>query len=372
MEPNYCGRSWTEISLETIKNNYRIYRDNLPGEMEIMAVVKADAYGHGDRKVAAAMQELGCKQFAVSSIHEALRLRAADIQGKILILGYTPPAYMNALYTNDITQAILSEEYAEELVRNGRQIRCHFAIDTGMNRIGLNGDDSEYCERVIREYAGKLNLTGIFTHLCVADSEADDNIEFTRKQIGKFKAVVQAIKDLGLKEVHCLNSAGGLWHKGISDYVRLGIILYGLKPDYLNQLPVGIQPALQWKSVVSMVKDVFPGEDIGYGRTFHVNRKMRVATIPTGYADGYNRLISNRGYVLINGYKAPVVGRVCMDQFMVDVTEISDVSMGTEVVLIGRSGDEEITADDMAQWAGTIGYEIICNISSRVERTYID
>ena len=372
MVPNYRGRSWTEISLETIKNNYKIYKEKLPDSVEIMAVVKADAYGHGDKEVAAAIQELGCKQFAVSNVHEALRLREVHIQGKILVLGYTPPHYMNAVYENDITQAIPSEEYAEKNIKNGVPVRCQFAIDTGMNRIGLNADNPECCERAIRKYAGKLNVTGMFTHLCVADSEAEDNVAFTRRQIDKFREVADSVKDLGLKEVHCLNSAGGLWHKQTGSFVRLGIILYGLKPDYLNQLPVGIQPALQWKSVVAMVKDVFPGEDIGYGRTFHVDRKMQIATIPTGYADGYNRLISNRGYVLINGCKAPVVGRVCMDQFMADVTGIPGVAMGTEVVLIGKSGNEVITADDMAQWAGTIGYEIVCNISGRVERTYID
>lgn len=372
MVPNYRGRSWTEISLETIKNNYRIYKENLPEGTDIMAVVKADAYGHGDQKVAKIMQELGCRHFAVSNIHEALRLCEAHIQGKILILGYTPPYYMNAVYVNDITQAIPSEEYAQELLKNGNPIRCHFAIDTGMNRIGLNADDPEHCERIIRKYADKLNVTGLFTHLCVADSKSEDNIKFTQRQIEKFRAVADSVSDLGLKEVHCLNSAGGLWHKGRSDCVRLGIVLYGLKPDYGNTLPEGIQPALNWKSVVAMIKDVLPGEDIGYGRTFHVDHRMRVATIPTGYADGYSRLISNKGFVLINGRKAPVVGRVCMDQFMVDITDIQDVTMGSEVVLIGKSGNEVITADDMAQWIGTIGYEVVCGISSRVERTYID
>lgn len=372
MEPNYRGRSWTEISLNTIKNNYKIYKEHLPEGIEIMAVVKADAYGHGDQEVAKAMQELGCKHFAVSNIHEALRLCEAHVQGEILILGYTPPYYMNAVYANEITQAIPSEEYAEELIKSGNPIRCHFAIDTGMNRIGLNADDLEDCEKVIRKYAGKLNVTGLFTHLCVADSESEDDVEFTKIQIEKFRTVAESVTDLGLKEVHCLNSAGGLWHKGKSDYARLGIILYGLKADYLNVLPDGIRPALQWKSVVAMVKEVYPGEYIGYGRTFHVNHKMKIATIPTGYADGYNRLISNIGYVLINGCKASVVGRVCMDQFMADVTDIPEVMMGSEVILIGKSEDEVITADDMAQWIGTIGYEVVCNISGRVERTYIN
>ena len=170
---------------------------------------------------------------------------------------------------------------------------------------------------------------------------------------------------------HCLNSAGGLWHKtNFSDFVRMGIVLYGLKPDYLNSLPVGIKPVLSWKSIVSMIKDVKKGDTIGYGRTYIVKNSMRVATIPTGYADGYPRLLSNKGYVLINGFKAPIVGRVCMDQMIVDVSNIPDVKYESEVVLLGNSGNETITADDLAVQIGTIGYEIVCGISKRVERDY--
>ena len=372
MGTNLCGRSWTEISLQTIKHNYRVYKNNLPDGMEVMSVVKADAYGHGDQEVSSAMQDIGCRFFAVSNIHEALRLRETGIKGEILILGYSPPAHLEEIFVNNITQAIPSEEYAEEILKSGYPVRSHFALDTGMNRIGLNADDPAYCESVIRKYSKTLHVTGLFTHLCVADSESTDNIEFTNRQIAKFDAVAEAVKDLNLPEVHCMNSAGGLWYEGRSDFARLGIILYGLKPDYLNTLPSGIEPALQWKSVVAMVKDVYPGEDIGYGRTYHAERTVKIATVPTGYADGYNRLLSNKGDVLINGHRAPIVGRVCMDQFMVDVTGIPDVFMGTEVVLIGRSGCEVITADDMAQWVGTIGYEIVCDISNRIERMYVD
>ncbi len=181
------------------------------------------------------------------------------------------------------------------------------------------------------------------------------------------------VSDLNLPYCHCMNSAGGLWqHSDVSCFARLGIILYGLKPDYLNSLPSGIEPALSWKSVVSMVKQVNPGDTIGYGRTFEVKKAMRVATIPTGYADGYSRLLSNKGWVLINGKRAPILGRVCMDKMMVDISEIDNVHMGTEVVLIGQSGNEVLTADDIANTYGTIGYEIVCGISKRVERIYTE
>ena len=339
-----------------------------------MAVIKADAYGHGDVEVAHALSELGVVNFAVSNIDEAEKIRKSGIKGQILILGYTPEESIKRAFESDITQAVLSAEYAEMLVRTGISVKCQFAIDTGMNRIGLDADNQELCSQLIHKYATLLNVTGIFTHLCAADTEASDCVQFTKRQINKFIAVKNAIADLNLPFFHCLNSAGGLWHNqsGISNLVRLGIILYGLKPDYSNHLPVDIRPALSWKSVVSVVKAVKKGESIGYGRTFVANHDMVIATVPTGYADGYNRLLSNKGYVLINGKQANIVGRVCMDQFMVDVTKISDVKMGTEVVLLGVSGDKSINSDDMAQMIGSIGYEVVCDISRRVERVFIN
>ena len=236
----------------------------------------------------------------------------------------------------------------------------------------MNADDSKECERVIREAASsRLRLDGLFTHLCVADTPEQD--EFTEKQISLFEEVCNRVSDLKLPYRHCMNSAGGLWHHSdVSCFARLGIILYGLKPDYTNTMPDGIEPVLSWKSVVSMVKDVKPGDTIGYGRSFTVDHPMTIATIPTGYADGYSRLLSNKGWVLINGRRAPIVGRVCMDQMMVDVTDIPDVEYESQVVLIGKSGDETVTADDLAHLVGTIGYEIVCGISKRVERVYID
>lgn len=363
-------RSWTIISLKTIQHNLEEYAGHI-SEKELMAVVKADAYGHGDRAVAKYLSDNGVRNFAVSNIDEAIHIREAGAKGQVLILGYTPIDRVEELIDYDITQALLSEDYAERLVITGLPIKCQFAIDTGMRRIGLNADDPDECERVIRTYADKLNLDGLFTHLCVADTP--DQGEFTDHQIKLFENVVGRVADLHLPYCHCMNSAGGLWHySDVSCYVRLGIILYGLKPDYLNTIPQGIIPALSWKSIVSMVKDVKPGDTIGYGRAFTVEHPMKIATIPTGYADGYPRLLSNKGWVLIKGKRAPIVGRICMDQMMVDVSEIPDVEYETEVVLIGKCGDEIITADDLANMIGTIGYEIVCGINKRVERIYTD
>ncbi len=364
-------RCWAEINLAQIVDNYRIYKNNLPAQTKEMAVVKANAYGHGDIEIAEILQKEGVNDFAVATLDEAVKLRTSGIKGQIFVLGYTPITQAQSLIEYDITQAVVDENHAKMLSKFGNRIKAVFALDTGMNRIGLDADNPDLCEKIIRSYIKKLSVQGIFTHLCVADTPTPQAIDFTNNQIKKFEAVAVRLSDLNLPYVHCLNSAGGLWTTcSKSLFARLGIILYGLKPSYLNTLPEGIKPALSWYSLVSMVKNVHPGETIGYGRTFEAEVDMKVATVCAGYADGYNRLLSNKFYVLINGKKAPVLGRICMDQFMVDVSQINGVETGSKVTLIGQDRDEIITVDDMAQAAGTIGYEIVCNISGRVERKY--
>lgn len=366
-------RSWVEIDLDQLVKNYNAYKSQLNKDTEIMVVVKAEAYGHGDLAICKILQQNGVKLFAVSNIDEAIALRRGGILGEILILGYTPCENAELLYKYELTQTLLDENYEVELSQKGYKIKAQFAIDTGMNRIGLDADDPVLCDKVIRKYFNFFNINGLFTHLCVADSDNLECVEFTNKQIDKFNKVANLTKDLRLKYIHCLNSAGGLFHKIEGDsgkIVRLGIVLYGLKPDYYNYLPKDIKPILSWKSVVSMVKEIKIGESVGYGRTFTATKNMKIATIPTGYADGYRRELSNKGYILINGQKAFIVGRVCMDQIMVDVTEI-DCKMADEVVLIGQSGNLSLTADYMAQTVGTIGYEIVCGISKRVPRKYV-
>ena len=355
-------RSWVEVNLGTLRRNYDIYRSAVAPGLDIMAVVKADAYGHGQTMTARVLQDGGCRNFAVSNIDEAVQLRRDGISGQVLILGYTPPEAAGDLLKYDITQALLSEEYAE-LLPGG--VKAQFAVDTGMNRIGLDADDPAECERIVRKYRGKFELTGLFTHLCVADDPSEK--EFTEKQIRKFKSVAARVEDLRLPFIHCLNSAGGLFHAPFGDLVRLGIVLYGLKPDRGNTLPDGIRPVMSWKSVISMVKTIHPGETVGYGRTYLADKDTVVATIPTGYADGFSRALSNKGRVTVRGGSAPVIGRVCMDQIMADVTGIPGVRIGDEVTLLGGDYD----ADAMAADIGTIGYEVVCDIGKRVPRVYI-
>ena len=368
-------RSWAEIDLSQLCENYRIYKESVPVGMSVMGVVKADAYGHGDVRCALALEGVGAELFAVATVKEAVKLRAGGVRGEILILGYTPVELWETLVKYDLTQTLLSEEYAKALADVAScDVKCQFAIDSGMNRIGLDAEAPAECERIIREYAGKLNVNGIYTHLCVADGDSAEDVGFTGRQRELFGGVACRVADMGLKYVHCMNSAGGLFHSAdgfVGNIARLGIVLYGLKPDRSNTLPEGIKGVMTWKTSVAMVKTVYADETVGYGRTFRADKPTVVATLPTGYADGYNRLLSNKGYVLIKGKRANIIGRVCMDQMMVDFSDIDGVAMGDEVVLIGESGDEIITADDMAALVGTIGYEIVCDVSSRVDRVYI-
>ncbi|MBQ1378104.1 MAG: alanine racemase [Lachnospiraceae bacterium] len=358
-------RSYVEIDLDILRQNYRILKETLHDGQEIMCVVKADAYGHGAVPAAKVYSSEGCRNFAVSNIEEALELRKAGIEGQILILGYTPASFAGELKTHHITQALLSYEHAAAF--SGSGIEAQFAIDTGMNRIGLDADDPEECEAIIRKFSKEVHLTGLFTHLCSADTpDNEENTAFTMEQIRKFKAVSERVRDLELPYIHCLNSAGGLFHNCYGNLVRFGIVLYGLKPDISNTLPEGLRPAMTWKSVISMIKPVRKGETIGYGRTFRADRDLMAATIPTGYADGYSRRLSNCGKVLIHGKEAPIIGRICMDQFMADVTDIPEAAFEDEVILLGAT----YNADDMAEDLGTIGYEVVCDIGKRVRRVY--
>ena len=370
-------RSWLEVDLSQIVSNLRAYQQALPSEREIMAVIKADAYGHGDAKVAQTLTDNGVKMFAVSNIDEAVGLRKAGIRGLILILGYTSPIYAEALYNYDITQTIVSEEYAAALSERGYRVKCQFAVDTGMNRVGLSFSNPSYVATVIQRYCNVFEVNGVFTHLCVADSDVKEDIDFTWDQLARFKKVADAVASLNLPYIHCFNTAGGLRYSGNSEYesigkiVRLGIGLYGLQPDKTVDYPKEIKPAITWKSAISMVKQVGLGEGISYGRTHITKRTSTIATVTTGYADGYNRLLSNRGFVMIQGKKAPIVGRICMDQTLVDVTDIPGLKMGDVVTLMGNCGDLHYDANEMANDLDTIGYEVICDISKRVQRFYV-
>lgn len=369
---------WAEVSLDAFRNNFRIIKDNVGGA-PVCAVIKADAYGHGDLAIARLLAEEGSDWFAVSSLPEALRLRRGGISQPILILGHTMPSLAPLLAENNITQALFSLEYARELsssLRAGQTLQCHLKTDTGMGRIGFPvGSDMEKALSEMEQcfHLSGLNITGIFQHFAVADSNATEDISYTDRQFALFTGAIHALKSRGYKldTCHCCNSAGQLVHpERCLDLVRAGIILYGCAPS--EDVPVpAFRQAMSVKTRISQIKTLLPGESISYGRTFTAENPTRVATCCIGYADGYPRALSNKGVFTIHGKPAPVVGRVCMDQLLVDVTAIPEAAVGDEVIAFGPglAGD---SVDDIAEKIGTINYELLCGISRRVPRIYLE
>lgn len=372
---DFLRRCWAEIDFDSIKYNCEQYRKYLGDSTELMCVVKASCYGHSDRLCTPFLQnELGIKWFAVSNINEAERLRNCGITGEILILGYTPAEYADDLVKFNIIQACTEYDHAKRLSENCKtgKVRIHAAIDTGMTRIGLEGGAEECCDTL--EKISKLDgvsLEGIFTHYAVADETSDESEEYTKSQTEKILKVDDLLKAKGinLPQVHFLNSAGGIYYyNSRSTLARLGIILYGLYPNPAKALPFEPKPALEFKSAISQIKYIEPGTTVSYGRTFKAEKRIKLATVTAGYADGYPRSLSNKGEVIIRGKRCKITGRICMDQFMCDVTDVPDAAVDDEVILIGGEGENRITADDIAAMTGTIGYEVICDISHRVPR----
>lgn len=373
---SYLKRAWAETHLDRIKTNVDNFKKFLKPETELLCVVKANCYGNGDDAIVPYLEKnLDVNWFAVSNIEEAKHLRDIGISGEILILGYTPPEYASELIEYDIIQAITEESHAEELSKfspQGERVRAHCALDTGMTRIGVHETSiSKTCDVI--ERISKLNgieLEGIFTHFAAADSDNTDDINYTNRQAELITAAAEELKKrlVVLNQIHFLNSAGGVYHSNSqSTLARLGIIMYGLKPNSSLDVPFSLEPVMDFKACVSMVKNVDSNICVSYGRTYTTQKPTKIATITVGYADGYPRFLSNKGEVLLHGKRAKIIGRVCMDQIMCDVTDI-DVKVGDVATLIGTDGNETITADDIADIGSTIGYEVICNISKRVPR----
>ncbi len=373
----FLSRTWAEINLDNIKHNFDLIKSNLNKETKFMAVVKADAYGHGSKVISQELEKLGADWFAVSNIEEALQLRGFGIKKPILILGYTPVYLAKHLCENDISQAVLDENYANELLNQAQKedlkIKVHIKIDTGMGRLGFcyhSFDDDSVINKILNCFNNKnLIPEGIFTHFSTADFDNDEDGKHTEMQYKLFDSCIEKLENNNLKfEIkHCSNSAATLKHKNYHlDMVRPGIILYGLQPSkHFSEFD--LRPAFILKSVISMIKNINRGDTVSYGKTFTAKDEMKVATIPVGYADGYSRSLSNKGYVIINGKKANVLGRVCMDQIIVDVTDIDNVNVGDEVVLFG---DDKLTIDEFSSLCDTINYETVCLVGKRVPRVY--
>lgn len=363
--------TWVEIDLAAIARNTRLTAERLAPGVELMAVLKADAYGHGARKVAHTVVHSGATWLGVACLGEGVELRKAGIDAPILNLGYTPAWQAREAVRNDIATTVYSLDVAQSLARAGRDLgktaRVHVKVDTGMGRLGLPPAETAGIVRQLSELPG-LEVEGLFSHLATAD---EDDSTYTDRQLAVFEQVVRELRQGQLlpRKVHLANSAATL-KRPDSHYnmVRVGIILYGLAPSAETPLPEGYLPAMAFKCQVAQVKDVSVGDCIGYGCTFRAEHPMRIAVIPVGYADGFRRGPRHWGYVLIRGQRAPLVGRVCMDQAMVDVTDIPGARQGDEVVLIGAQGSETLTAELVAEQLGTINYEVVSEILARVPR----
>ena len=363
--------TYVKIDLDAIEANIDAIRSRVG--VDVMAVIKADAYGHGAIQVARLLQDK-CTFFGVSSILEAMELRQAGLYNPILILGHTPVRAFPTLVEAEIRPTIFHYEDAVALSQAAQALEktaaFHLAVDTGMSRIGFQAtqEDADICAKIAK--LPGLYAEGLFSHFATADCA---DLERSHRQAELFDKFYEMLKERGVEIPirHLDNSAGLMNFENHYEMVRAGIVTYGLYPsDEVDNSILNLRPAMQWVSRVTHVKTLEPGREISYGGTYVTTKPTRVATVPVGYADGYRRCLSNKFYVLIRGKRAPILGRVCMDQLMVDVTDIPDVTLNDRVILVGKSGSEEITMEQIAAAADSFNYEFVCGISRRVPRVY--
>ena len=371
---NY-NRVQAVINLDNIRHNISAMKSLVDKDKKMLAVIKADAYGHGAVEVAEALDDLA-DFYAVAFIDEALELRRAGIDKPILILGYTDPVDYELLLKYDVRPAMYETDDAQKLsdlaVSMGIKAKVHIKVDTGMGRIGFSCDDTGVEKIAEISNMPGIEIEGIFTHYAKAD-EIDKTA--ANGQLEKFRWINGQLVGLGIHiPVRHISNSAGIMEMDNSDFdmVRSGIVTYGLYPsEEVDKSIVELRPAMSLMSKVIFVKDVKAGTGIGYGWSYIADHDIRVATVSAGYADGYPRAQSNKGRVIIHGEYAPIIGRVCMDQFMVDVSHIDGVQVRDDVILIGRDGDKEVTVEEVAEPANSFNYELVCNISRRVPRTYI-
>lgn len=374
MKNNKYYRVYAEINLDAIVKNV----DNLMALTKentgALAVVKADGYGHGDVAVAKAVAQK-VTGYAVATLDEAVNLRENGVKKPILVLGYVDPYEFDILVSHEITATVFDVETAQLLADAARvqkkQAHCHIKVDTGMRRIGLEPDENGIA--IVKQITAlkELSADGIFTHFAASDETDKTSAEHQFKLFTDFTGRLEK-EGIHFTYRHCANSAAVIDMPQVDlDMVRLGIAMYGMYPsDEVKKEKVELFPTLDLKSHVTMVKEIPAGEKVSYGGTFTTTRTTKLATVSVGYGDGYPRALSSKGYVLVRGQKAPIVGRVCMDQMMVDVTDIENVTRADIVTLIGKDGDAEITVEEIAALAGTFNYEFVCDLGKRIPRSY--
>lgn len=366
-------RTQAKIDLDAVEYNYSNTRAKLPQGCKLLGVIKADAYGHGAVEFAKFLQGK-CDFFGVACIEEAVELKKAGIKTPILILGYVAPAFYDLVVKYDIRIPVFSYDTAkalsDEAVKQGKTVPFHFCIDTGMSRIGfqVNEESADVCKEICA--LPNIEAEGLFSHFATAD-ESDLTKALAQRE--KYKKFVEMLENRGIQIPikHLNNSAGIMNFDEYFDMCRMGIILYGLYPsEEVDKSLLDIKPVMSWLTHISHIKTLQPGREVSYGGTFKTTEPRVIATVPVGYADGYPRCLSNKGRVIINGQYAPIVGRVCMDQFMVDVTDVDGAELDSVVTLVGKDGGAELSMEEVSNAAYSFNYELPCRIARRVPRTY--
>lgn len=372
-------RTWADISLDNLAHNYALLRGNVPSGCKFLGVVKADAYGHGAVPISRRLKEMGADYLAVSNFEEALQLRRADIRLPILILGYTPPVYAPDLADMSIRQEVHSLDYANQLNARmdgvGKRLSVHLKLDTGMSRLGFPGSEDPQTFDALCKSARlpHLDCEGIFTHFPVADSFSASDRDFTRQQFARFTGLIDALHGAGIEfELrHCCNSAATILYPEFAlDMVRPGIATYGISPSPELAGRLALKPLMSLHTTISQIRDYGSGVSVSYGRTYTTTAPCRVAVLCIGYADGLPRKLSNSVQFLLRGKRVPVLGRICMDMCMVDVTDVPDARVGDRVTVFG--GEGSLSVEDLAATLDTIPYEILCGINKRTPRIYLD
>ena len=369
-------RTWAEINIDALISNFREIRRITDKNSKIMATVKADAYGHGYLEVARALANEGADAFSVALIEEAIQLRKSGIEQPVLVLGIIPKEFFCEAIENDISLTVFSKETAMELSaiaqKCNKTAKIHIKLDTGMSRLGyVIGDDNEDVAEEIIEISKipAIKIEGVFSHFSTSDEK---DARYTLLQLERFKRVCSSLKEKGLSDLicHIANSAAIMMYPDSHmDMVRPGIILYGLYPsDEVDRTKLSLKPVMTLKTKITNIKTLEKGRGISYGKEYITDGPTKVATVSIGYADGYVRSASKEGMMLVSGQKVRILGRICMDQCMIDVTDVNNINVGDEVIVFS---DKEILADDVAKWTSTINYEVVCLVSKRIPRVYI-
>ncbi len=380
LDNNFVRRTWAQVSLDALEHNFKSIKDRVSSDTKILAVIKSDAYGHGVAQVARTLSDCGAYCFAVAFADEGVELRNNGIDNPIMLLGYTPMSQAERIIKYDIQPAVMgydmAKHFSDEAVKLGKECKIHIKLDTGMSRVGFVCSDDESVNSAALDEIIKVSklpcikIEGMFTHFAMADS-ADDPL--TEAQFARFMNMSDLLEKAGVSIPikHVCNSAALLRYPHMHlDMVRAGIILYGVEPSDEVKWDIDLEPVMQLKTILTQIKTMHGDEGVSYGCRYTAQKGDVIGTIPVGYADGYSRSMSGKAYVIAGGVRVPVVGTICMDQCMIKLNGVNNISVEDEITLFGKSGDSQVSIEEVAKWKNTISYEILCDIGRRVPRVY--